>query len=203
MNWLTIIIICFIVAFWSRSSTIFNENFVVAAPMPDDYHIKANNGHSTQYASINPTQLWLDNVDDYAYYPPKVEILTTNIKDDSSVNLLALKEVVPIGHPYRQADAEENWRPYYWRNYPQKPIFLPAHTAWAGEPELPPDNILLKMEEDSSNTGISQQGDRLFWRFNQPKEKLCDEFATQSCQNEFDAVFCYRRAYGKCLSGAL
>jgi hypothetical protein len=128
--------------------------------------------------------------------------------------LKARKEVAPRGHPYRRQEHigyrwTESWRPYYWKNYPNPPIWFPARNPAAGEPEMPQDPAILKMMDQAgcrkglAAEGTSPQGYKYFWKLRPPYEPLCSDFADKACRNQPYPHFCYRRAYGKCIHGAL
>ena len=55
---------------------------------------------------------------------------------------------------------KESWRPYYWKNYPEPPIWFPSRSPAAGQPELPPDPEILRMMEKFST--IYQSGVLLY-----------------------------------------
>jgi hypothetical protein len=238
--WLYIVFICvfFIIIYQWKSS---KETFVVAAPMPDDYHIVAHIEKSPPYSALegkDKVGIWPDWFStDTAVYPLKGEITRTPLNpaldpeglkgigfdlipdgigekpfspgpDNDYESIKALKEVVPYGHPYRRQEEigyrwKEGWRPYFWRGYPQPPIFFGAHSPAAGEPELPPDSIILKKEEDPKNNGISPEGYPYFWRLHQPDSSLCAAFADKACRYQSYPLFCFRRTYGKCINGSL
>ena len=237
-SWLIIFGLCLISLILYRYISSNTESFVVAAPMPDDYHIQASKDlenttlHSAKYppkdeilrnASTRNLKGWVDgdpgypmdiekwkgigfdnipagigekpfaqNLDGAAspgsnpyIEEPKEECQSSSYPD----NIKALKENVPTGHPYRRQEHigyrwKESWRPYYWRNYPNPPIWFPARDPAAGAPQLPPDIILQKMEEDPQNSGVSPEGYRYFWRVDPPYQPLCADFADKACRNQ-------------------
>lgn len=128
--------------------------------------------------------------------------------------LKARKEVAPRGHPYRRQEHvgyrwKESWLPYYWKTYPNPPIWTPARNPAADQPEMPQDPKIWEMMAEAScrpglaSQGISPEGYRYFWKIHKPYEPLCSEFADQACRYQPYPHFCYRRAYGKCIHGAL
>jgi hypothetical protein len=120
--------------------------------------------------------------------------------------------VGPTPASYRQREHigyrwNESWRPYYYKGYPEPPIWFPARDP--AQPELPPDPEILRMMElpyergDLASQGISPQGFRYFYRLNQPHQPLCSDFANHVCRDQPYPHFCFRRTYGKCIYGVL
>ena len=122
--------------------------------------------------------------------------------------------VGPTPASYRQREHigyrwKESWRPYYWKNYPEPPIWFPSRSPAADQPELPQDPEMLRIMEmpekrgDLGSQGISPEGYRYFWRLEKPYQPLCSDFSDHVCRDQPYPHFCFRRYYGKCINGVL
>ena len=110
----------------------------------------------------------------------------------------------PIGYNWSQA-----WRPYFWRSFPEAPIWVPSRDPQADQPPMPHDKDRLRLMEtpcqpdDLACQGVSPQGYRYFYRFEQPYQPLCVDFSDKVCRGQPDAHFCFSRTVAKCLAGLL
>jgi hypothetical protein len=173
------------------------EGFLVGTPLPPN-----ENPNIADYSQSPP--------EDNGSYPQRVHTGVTRSE----------------GYPYRRPEHlgyrwTESWRPYYWKNYPEPPIWYPARNPAGDQPPLPPDPQMLQMMERSqectgpandhkkcqgrrlADQGVSPQGYRYFWRLDQPKSALCSDFANQTSRNQPYPHFNFRRAYAKCINGVL
>lgn len=213
----------------TKSTSSTTEPFVITGPWPGKQTIVANDDHGklvsdeTCYANRREAYLPEGYPEGLPRSPPysliksdtdtKEEISAMpSIKSDRAEKgisqIKARSETAPVGHPYRRQEHvgyrwKESWRPYFWKNYPEPPIWFPSRSPSGDAEAMPPDDMMLRMMENSKNTGISPQGDQYFWRLQQPYQALCAKFADSSCRNQNYPYFCFRRSYGKCLQGAL